>query len=102
MQTHADANILSAWPFVSGMRALCCDGRRDGLAGSSECEEERVPLLVDFDGPVLLAEDVPDDAAVVRNQLCIPLAEALEKARRPLNVAEEEGDGSSGQICQSL
>jgi hypothetical protein len=83
------------------MRALCCDGRRDSLTGSSKCEEERVPLSVDLDAPVL-SESVPDDAAVVRNQFCIALAEALEKARRPLNVAEEERDGSSGQICQSL
>jgi hypothetical protein len=39
---------------------------------------------------------------VVRDQLRISLAEALEKARRPLNVAKQESDGSSGQICQSL
>jgi hypothetical protein len=83
------------------MRALCCDGRGDSLTGPSECEEERVPLSVDLDAPVL-AERVPDDAAVVRNQLRIALAEALEKARRPLNVAEEESDRSSGQIRQSL
>jgi hypothetical protein len=101
VQTHADANILSAGPFVSSMRALCRDGRRDSLSGTSECKEERVPLSVDLDAPVL-AERGSDNAAVVRNQLCIALAEALEKARRPLNVAEEESDGSSGQICQSL
>jgi hypothetical protein len=101
MQTHADANILSAGPFVSRMRALCCYGRRDGLAGPGEREEERVPLAVDLSAPVL-AEGVPDDSAVVRDQLRISLAEALEKARRPLNVAKQESDGSSGQICQSL
>ena len=77
------------------MCSLRCDRSLDGFASSCKHEEEGIPTSVDLDSAVLV-KCLSDDPAVVGKQICIPFAESLKKARRPFNIAEEEGDRSRG------
>jgi metal-sulfur cluster biosynthetic enzyme len=80
---HADANRRRR------ERPLCVGRRVDGISGTRERAEDRVALRVDLDAAVRF-DGLPHEAAVLRERVGIRLAEALEQARRPLDVGEEQ------------
>jgi hypothetical protein len=91
VEAHADANVLAARPAVRRQPSLCVDRSRDGVARTAEREEEAVPLRVDL-RPVLRAESLADDAAVVARHVRVPIAELLKKPRGAFDVRKDEGD----------
>ena len=97
VEAHAHANGLSLRPGRGHMRALHLDSGGDRVAGAREDEEERVALRVDLDA-LACGERVANDPAMRRQNLGVPVAEALEKLRRALDVREDEGDRSLRQL----
>jgi len=109
---HVDADI----PLLVQMRGarVDADAHPDRPGGqplehagrSPECarcgrkgDEEGVPLRVDLDAAVGV-EGLAQDAAMLRQRRRIPLGTQLvEQLRRPLDVGEEEGDGSGRKVA---
>jgi len=78
-------------------RALRRHGRGERISGAGECHQERVSLRVDL-LPVPFGERVPKKPPMLCQDFRVPcVTEALEQRGGPLDVGEEEGDGSSRQ-----
>jgi len=69
---------------------------RKSISGAGEGEEERIPLGVHFMAAPLLGGG-PQEASVLREDVCVAITQLLEKTRGPLDVGEEEGDRPGGQ-----
>jgi len=94
VQAHPHADFDAVGPFVAGVRALYVDGRDHRVASTRKREEEGVTLRVDLDAAVLCKE-IARQLPVRGEKPGVPVAEALEERSRPLDVAEEEGDGAA-------
>src|SRR5262249_48141953 len=70
-------------------------GGGDGVAGTSEGGEERVPLRVDL-VPFVRRDRRTEDLRVLRQDRVIPLPQLLKQTGRSLDVGEEERDGACG------
>jgi hypothetical protein len=101
VEAHANAEHRLVRPCVPGERTLGGDGRRHGVPGALEAEEERVALRVD-----LLAaprgERVADHPPVLGEGVRVAVAERLEELGRALDVGEDEGDGAAVQRRHAL
>jgi hypothetical protein len=77
---------------------LCVARRVEGAGGGGECVEEGVALRVDLDAPVP-AERVAEHGPVLVERGRVPLRPQLvQQAGRPLDVREEERDGSRREL----
>ena len=101
VQAHAHANRLAVGPLVHGVRALRFDGCRDGVASPREREEERIALRVDLD-TAARRKALAHQPAMAGQDLAVLVSERFEQARRPLDVAEDERDGSARQSSHAL
>jgi hypothetical protein len=63
------------------------------LIGAREGEQKRVSLVVHLVTGVL-AGGCAQDLAVLGERLSVRLAQTFQQPRRPLDVGEEESDGS--------
>ena len=81
-------------------RSLPVGGGRDRVGGARERDEERVPLRVHLDTAVP-RKGLPQDAAVLAQQLRVAVAVLLQQSRRALDVGEEEGHCSAGKIAHA-
>jgi hypothetical protein len=80
---------------------LPLDGCRDRIARAGECDEERValgPHLYAVVGSECFAQELAVDVLELGVALVTDLAHGL---RRPLDVCEQERDGSRGQCRHS-
>ncbi len=69
-------------------------GRRDGVGGSWERDEEGVTLRVDLDARVA-REGIPQRAPMIGEELDVSRPVLAQESRRALDVREEEGDGAA-------
>ena len=83
-----------------GQRLRCASAAAATASGARrEGDEEGVALRVDLDAAVA-REGLAQDAAVLGERLCVGLApELVQQPGRALDVGEEEGDGSGGEIA---
>jgi hypothetical protein len=92
VQAHANGDRARCKRFV---RRECCCG---GALGRREGREERVPLRIDLDSAVR-RERVPEDASMLGERLRVARrAELVQKARRPVDVGEEQGDRAARRV----
>ena len=92
VQADAHADRAGGEHLGEGRSGVECAGR------CRECEEEGVALRVDLD-TTLGGTRLPDDTPMLCQRLRVRLgAELVQQLRRPLDVGEEEGDGSGGQV----
>jgi hypothetical protein len=98
MDAHPDAQLSAVGPFVLRERSLAVDGCGYGVLGAPEGDEERIALRVDLVAPMGL-ERLTEESLVLCQRLPVVPAEPLQQARRPLDVREEEGDGSGGPLA---
>jgi hypothetical protein len=80
MQPHPHLEFDAVGPVVRRERALRGDGRRDGVAGTREREEEGVTLAVDL-MPTGSRTAVAHDPAVLGFDGCIVVDQLLEQPR---------------------
>src|SRR5436305_281413 len=97
VDAHAHADLVVARPVVPGERLLRFRRGRDRLGGRCERDEERVALRVD-DVAAVAVERSGKDTPVLGEQLRIRVAGPLQESSRSLDVAEEERDGSGGEV----
>jgi hypothetical protein len=91
--TGVDADPHARW---SGSECVLDRARsEDSVARAGECDEERVALGVHFDSAVL-QERLAHHAAVFGEHLRVALAELVQKARRALDVREQQRDRAAG------
>ena len=74
-----------------GEGALGCDRAGDGVPRARERVEEGVPLCVDLCA-ALVAEMLPQEPAVVADDVAVGVPELLEQPRRALDIGEEKRD----------
>ena len=96
MYSDPNTHLPPVWPRVLNERALCSDRRGNGVAGARKDDEERVALRVDLAASVLL-ECLAEQAAVLREDLAVPLPELALEPGRTLDVCEQERDSAAGQ-----
>ena len=94
---HPDLRRLR--PLLGGERALEVGRRHDGVAGALEDEKHAVSCPIDLVLPRSNAA-APDELADPRVHLRIALAEAMQKARRALEVGEEQRHGPVGSLAR--
>jgi hypothetical protein len=97
VQTDADPELVSFRPGVGCERTLCLRGSGRGLARRLEGGEEPVALGVEHVTAVAL-EGLPEELAVPRELLGIPIPQPPKQTRRALDVAEQEGDGAAWRL----
>ena len=95
-----DLDDRAVRPIGSCQRLLDGDRGPDRAGRRREDHEERVALGADLDA-ILVRDRRPDQLGLPLEQRRVPVAEALEQARRPLDVAEQEGDGAGRQLGAS-
>jgi metal-sulfur cluster biosynthetic enzyme len=91
---------VDADPHAHGRRRerpLRCGRRQHGVASTPEDAEEGVALRVDL-GTAVCGGRCAYEAPVLRQRFRIGRAERIEQSRRPLDVGEEERDGTAGQV----
>ena len=97
VQAHADPDLGAVGPLVRCQGTLCCDGRRQRRAGTSEHEEEGVTLAGDLVSPAGL-HGRPEDAVMLREQVAVSVSEPRQQTCRTFDVREQEGDGSLREL----
>ena len=100
VEPHPDPALDTVRPLLGGERALGADRRLDGVLGAGEREEERVALVVHL-APALGLDGGPQDPAMGREKLAVPVPELLQEPRRALDVGEEHRHRPSGQRTTS-
>ncbi len=97
VEADADADIGVRRPWLGREGSLRGGGGGDGSGRGRERDEERVAL-----GPELLpalgSEGGPHQLLVARQYRRPTVAEVLEETGRPLDVAEQERDGTGEQL----
>ncbi|MBA3739604.1 MAG: hypothetical protein H0W98_00460 [Chloroflexi bacterium] len=97
VQSHAHAKIDAPRPRLRGERALRGHRRRDGARCRREPDEKGVALGSDL--PAVMCLEGGAEQCVVALQHRRPTARVgLEQARRPLDIAEQEGDGTGEEL----
>src|SRR5205085_9776276 len=92
VQPHAHPHLVPFRPRVVAQGALRGDRSGERVARAGEGVEERVALGVDL-LPAAGSERLPDDAAVVARDGCVPVVpELLQQLGGALDVGEREGD----------
>src|ERR687892_1926084 len=100
VEAHPYADLGSVRPCVLGDASLGQDRGRDCGGRAVEDREEAVALGTDLDAS-RVDDGLAKDAAVVRQEISVPVLERLDEARRTLDVGEEEGD-RPGRQCSHL
>ena len=96
VDADADLDVDTSRPGLGGDRALHADRGLDGVSGSPEDREERVPLGTHL-GPGAATGDA-DQLVVPREQRAVVGAKLLDEPRRSLDVGEHEGGGPGRQL----
>jgi hypothetical protein len=100
VEAHAHSNVGLPRPLRLGEGALRGARRANRLARIPKHREERVPLPVDVEAAVV-GEGLLEERLVPAEQLGVPLvAERLQQLRRPLDVADEEGERAREQLAR--
>ena len=97
MHPDADLDDGALRPGRGGEGALDRDRCTDGAGGCREDHEERIALGADLHA-VPGGDRRPDQLGLPLEQRGVRVPERLEKARGPLDVAEQEGDGAGRQV----
>jgi hypothetical protein len=108
MDVDADVAVLrqqrfsgvDADPDTDWSTAECITSLRGGgqsVLRTAEGDEEGVALRVNLH-PAVPCERMPELSPVVGENASVPVAELLQKARGSLNVGEQEGDRSRGEL----
>ncbi|MDQ2983697.1 MAG: hypothetical protein M3R70_07210 [Actinomycetota bacterium] len=98
VETDPDADCAFFRPLFRGECALSRYRRRHCRSSALEDGEERIALSVDLLPPGR-RERIAHQAVVGREHLPVALApKGLQQPRRPLDVAEEEGDGAGREL----
>ncbi len=101
MQAHTDMHLHAIRPGVSGKSALRGYRRRDSIRGTSKHHEEGIPLRIHLVAmPVL--ENATQQLPALRQHIGIALAQALQQARRPLDIGEKQRDRPRRQVLHAL
>jgi hypothetical protein len=87
--THADGTV--------GERSLSVGGGEYSIFRSRENDEKRVALSVHL-GATVIGERPPQQSTVSCQSLRVVVSELLQQAGRALDVCEQEGDGSGGEM----
>jgi hypothetical protein len=75
-------------------RALSIDGSCHGVAGTRECDEERVSFCPDL-RPLVRREGLAQELPMLLLDVGVAfVAERRDILRRPFNVGEQERDGA--------
>jgi hypothetical protein len=90
MEADAKRHLDAFGPSLKHEAALDGDCSRNRALSSWEDSEERIALGTDLHA-VLRGERVTDDLSMALQDIGIGISKGLEQARRPLDVAEEEG-----------
>jgi hypothetical protein len=92
VEPHADADRSVS------QRRLRGGGGRDRVGCARERDEERVSLGVHLDAAVS-RKRFAQHAAMLAQQIRVPLAVLVQQPSRSLDVGEEKGDGSAGKVA---
>jgi hypothetical protein len=102
VKAHADTQLDTVRPGMSGKRPLGLGNRLGCPAGVLEDDEELVTAMVDHLSSAALhrlAEETP----VIREHRRVDIAEAADELRGALDISEDESDRSMREIWgQSL
>ena len=102
VKAHADTQLDSLRPVMSGERALGLRNRLGCPAGVLEDDEELVATMVD-DLPGAALHRFSEEPPVIGEHGRVAIAELADELRRALNIGEDECDRSMGEIWgQSL
>jgi hypothetical protein len=93
MQPHADAHRSLIGPGMRGKDALGGHSSRDGIGGTRKGEEQGVSLRINF-MPVKPLESRVQQLSALSQHMAILLTYVLQQERRPLDIGEEQRDGS--------
>jgi hypothetical protein len=93
-----DSHPYAEWALGQGLLPLT--RRLEGVAGPRERVEERVTLRVDLDSAAFRERGTKDES-MLGEYLRVPVAEGVQVRRRPLDVREQESDGSGREIAHS-
>ena len=88
--------VASSGHGAARSRSLALDGRGEGVGGRGEGDEQRVALRLEL-GTAVVGPGRPEEPVVLVEQRLVPVSEATEQARGPLDVGEEEGHRSRRQ-----
>ncbi len=91
VQTHAYSYRDAVRPLVADDGLLRRHSCRQGVFGTREGDEDGISLGINLVSVSLLASGA-QELTIFREDLCVAVAQLLEKARGPLDVGEEEGN----------
>ena len=100
VQPHPDADHLGEGPVDRVQGALAVDGCEHGVVGGCERGVEAVAGRLDHDAVALL-DRLAQDLVVAGERVAHRLGVLLPKARRTLEVREQERHGAGGQVGHS-
>ena len=100
VQPHAHADPRVVGPRMPLERELRLDRGTEGRGCGREDGEERVALRAD-DQAVVRLDRRPHDVVMLLEQRRVRVAEVLDEPRAPLDVGEQERDGSRRQVAES-
>src|SRR2546430_13720625 len=76
-------------------------GSRDRLGRIRKSDEETVALGVDLD-PAVAREGLSKQPPVIRQSLCVAVAECVQEPGRPFDVGEEKRDAALRKIGHAV
>ena len=94
------SHLRGARPLVPDDRALRLHRGRHCVFRPMKCGEEAVPLRVDLT-PAGFLDDRLEELPVLRDDLCVLVAELFDQSGRPLHVGEEKRDRSTRELGHS-
>src|SRR5205823_14614846 len=97
---HAHAHKRALRPGMRGEAALHLHGCTDRLAGASEGHEEAISLRVDLVAAILL-EGTSHQGSIFLQQARVALAPVMKQLGGPLDVGEEERDGTHWEVMHT-
>src|SRR5215469_2964281 len=93
VQTHAYTNGSTIRPGMGDEGALGCHCRRNSIAGTRKGDEEAIALGIDFVATTGTEGRAQEETGILEHT-GIAFTQVLEQACGPLDVGEEQGDGS--------
>ena len=97
VHAHPDTHLGALRPRFGRQRALRGQGGGDGAGRRGKGDEEGIALGPDLDA-TLRGEGRPEELLVARKDRRPSLAVRLEEPGRPLDVGEQERDGTGQQL----
>jgi len=85
---------------MAGHGLLHLHGCTDGIGGASEGHEEGISLRVDLVAATRLERGTQEGPTLCQH-VGVALAQLLQQLGRPLDVAEEQRDGTHGEVLHT-